>query len=237
MTLYLGKVSCDLHKCASRVRISCPGTHGIPLSVKASLNNYPRHLFKKDVTVEVEQCKHDGRKFRVTRVFETMKKPVNVVLKIGIPDAEMFKRLQAQAFVAKKKKDQPMEKVKFYLNANYFDHPEMKNVLNRTLGILFGELAGVRYHNRGLTLICTTDQFARFLIDRNLNGIKNGFMDLNAKLVRPEPKPDAYQTLADAAGVTRDQAKKMTLALFYSSEAQLLDRMESKSSQVDVSDR
>ena len=72
---------------------------------------------------------------------------------------------------------------------------------------------------RGITVLCTTDQFTRFLILRNQNGIKNGFMDLNPKLVQPSnttPEDNAYDILAKAAGVTRKQAKLVALAISYS---------------------
>jgi hypothetical protein len=232
MTTLFGKVSCDLNQCASRVRVNIPGTDDIPLSVKASLNNYPRVLFKKGVAVEVEQCKHDGRKFRVTQVFEAVRKSVHLQFKITVPDADAFK------------KEEIVEKVRFYLCSNYFNHPDLHDVLNRTLGITFQEFQRSKRNDRGMTFICTTDQFARFLIERNLNGIKNGFMDLSAKLIRPTPPPNAYDLLAKTAGITHDQAKRVALALCYGSPSEIMERIKTDphtprdyACEIDVSDR
>jgi hypothetical protein len=207
--------------------VSVFGTDGIPLSVKASLNDYPRKLFKKDVAVEVEQCKHDGRKFRVTQVFDAVKKPVVIEcnFQVQCKSPEDFRRQQAGT-----------ERVKFYIGPRYFEHPEMKNVLSRTLGIRSGEFAGARHCDAGLSVICTTDQFARFLIDRNLNGIKNGFMDLAPRLIRTE-KPNAYDLLAEVAGITHDQAKKVALALCYSGPKDIMERIKFDPRVVDVSAR
>ncbi len=209
MNTYLGKVSCDLHKCASRVRVQIDGTDGIPLAVKASLNSYPHTLFKKGVAVEVKQSKHDGRVFIVTQVFEPVRKSAHVVFRVR--NAGVFKKEQCDLLNSKEG-----EKVRFYLCSNYFNHPDLHDVLNRTLGVTFQEFQRAKRDDKGMTFLCTPDQFARFLIERNRNGIKNGFMDLSAKLVRPEKKPDAYQMLADAVGMTREQAKATALALGYS---------------------
>lgn len=222
MTIYLGKVSYDLHKSASRVRVSIPGTDDIPLSVKASLNYFPREAFVKGTVVEVEQCQHDGRRFRVTQVFDEF---TAVNFNVNAPDAKALNKGE--------------EKVKFYLGSKYFENHKMKDILRRAFNLSHNE-----YHKvirRGsVHIICTTDQFARFLIDRNLNGIKNGFMDLNPRLIRPEPKPDAYQILADTVGITRDQAKKVALAISYS-HGDLEDRLPHKQglswAVVDVSNR
>lgn len=236
MTLYFGTVSCDLlRSCSSRARVSIPGTDGISLSVKASLNNYPRRLFKKGVTVEVEQNLCDRRKFRVTQVFEAVEKPVAVSCNFSV-------RVPCPADLGYgRKKD--MEKVKFYLNSNYFDHPALFGVLSRVFNVTHKEYQMALGGGTGLTFICTTDQFTKFLIERNQNGIKNGFMDLGAKLVRPEPELDAYQALADIVGITRDQAKKVSLALLHGGGAdEVRRRMDHQTPRdharvMDVSDR
>lgn len=218
MTLYLGKVTCDMHPCASRVRVQIEGTDGIPLSVKASLNNYPRPLFKKGVAVEVEQANHDGRVFRVTQVLEPVRKSVHLQVEVHVADAKAFKK-DCTPLMSKEKK------VRFYLCSNYFNHPDLHKVLNRTMGITFQEFQRTKRNDRGMTFICTTDQFARFLIERNLNGIKNGFMDLSAKLITPEAKPDAYAALAKKAGITRKQAKLVALAMGYETEGAFRSRV------------
>jgi len=234
MTIYLGKVSCDLHKCASRVRVSIPGIDNISLSVKATLGGFKRNRFVKGLVVEVEQCKHDGRRFRVTTVYDP------TVLKKPVEDAEAFGRQQCGDQNWKKDCTPLMskeEKVRFYIGPKYFEHHEMEGILSRTLNVTPDECNRIARRGAGLTVIATTDQFARFLIDRNLNGVKNGFMDLNPKLIKPEPAPDAYQWLADSAGITRNQAKRVALALCYSGPQNIMDRVKPDPQMVDVSGR
>jgi len=247
MTIYLGKVSCDLHTYASRIRVQIDGTDGISLSVKASLNDFPRHLFKKDLVVEVEQCKQDGRRFRVTQVFAVVKKPIAVECNFHVrtPDAETSRKEQVNITPSSYTgRAMSHDRVRFYLNSKYFDHPELGGVLSRVFNFRPGEFSGIRHQGTGVRFICTTDQFARFLIERNLNGIKNGFMDLGAKLIRSTPPPDAYDLLAKAVGITRDQAKRVALALCYGSPSEIMERIKTDphtprdyAREIDVSDR
>ncbi len=88
MTNMLGKVSCDLHERTSFVRVQIDGTDGIPLSVKASLNNYPRSLFRKGVAVEIEQYSDDCRRFIVTQVFEPIRKSAHVTFDTEVRDVD-----------------------------------------------------------------------------------------------------------------------------------------------------
>ena len=235
MITMIGEVTSDLHPCATYVRVNIPQHHGIPLALKVTREGFDRHLFNKGRIVEVrESCARDRRRFRVTRVFDDVKPPVNLTFKITVPDADAFK------------KEETVEKVQFYLNSKYFENPELLGVLGRVFKVTHEEYRVTFNAGSGLTFICTTDQFARFLIERNLNGIKNGFMDLNAKLIRSEPKADAYALLAKEVGITREVAKSVALAMGYNTESafrsrvlygareQGHDRMHRK---LDVSDR
>ena len=232
MTSLIGSVSW-MHPRSTRVQVDIPGRDGIPLSIKAHFDGFDRHLFCKGRVVEVrESNRHDRRCFMINRVFDEVKPIVVCNLKISVPNADALR------------KEKPMDKVKFYLNSNYFDHPELKGVLSRVFKFRPGEFSGTRCQGTGVTFVCTTDQFARFLIERNQNGIKNGFMDLGAKLVRPTSPPNAYDLLAKAAGITHDQAKRVALALCYGSPTEIMERIKADSHtpkdhahQIDVSDR
>ena len=180
MTIHLGKVSCDLHDRASRVRVQIEGTHGTPLSVKASLNNYPRSLFKKGVAVEVEQSRCDGRKFRVTQVFEPVRKSVHLQFNVPVPDAEAFR---ARVY----REDRA---VRFWISSRYANDPTMADVMCRVLvsamGMKENEVnALMTVDIRGFWVICRESQFARFLIMRNEEGLPNLFQDLRADYYTP----------------------------------------------------
>jgi hypothetical protein len=227
----IGEVSYDLSPAATYVRVSIPDYDGIPMAIKATREGFDRYLFSKGRIVEVRQSRRESdlRRFAISRVFEDHKS-------VTVCGSNVETAL-ARGYGGK-----PMEKVKFYLNSNYFDHPNMKNVMIRTLNIRAGEFLGTRDQGTGLTIICTTDQFARFLIERNQNGIKNGFMDLGATLIHSKSPPDAYERLAKIVGITRDQAKKVALALCYSGADEIMRRMgphtpRDCAREIDVSDR
>jgi hypothetical protein len=219
--------------CYVRVNLS-DWRGGIPLAIKATFSDFDRRDIKKGDVVEVERNDpRDARRFRVLRLMKAVepKKPIHITTKTcGAVDTMDLVNLTTEL------KEKTMEKVKFYLNSNYFSHPEMKGVLNRAFGLRPGEFAGIRCRGIGITLLCTTDQFARFLIYRNLSGIKNGFMDLSPRLVQPE-QPDAYKKLAKIAGITREQAKRVALALCYSGPQDIMDRIKPSPHVVDVADR
>ena len=167
MTVYLGTVWCDLHNQASRVRVHINGTDGIPLSVKASLNNYPRPLFKKGVAVEVEQAKHDGRVFRVTQVFEPVRKSVHVQVKVSKAD----------------------KTVRFWISSRYSNalaaQLAMGRVLVKVLSMKEDEANALLLTGQGFWIICRESQFARFLIKRNEEGLPNLFQDLRVDYYMP----------------------------------------------------
>lgn len=207
----IGIVSWSPNHQACYVRVSIPNWKtDVPLSVKATFSDFNWRDIKKGDVVEVERSDpRDARHFRVLRLLKVVepKEPVPVNFTIAVPNAETFK------------KEKTVEKVKFYLNSKYFKNPELPGVLARVFNVTHEEYRVTFNQGTGFTFICTTDQFARFLIDRNLNGIKNGFMDLNAKLIRSDPEPDAYATLAKKVGITREQTKLVSLALGYSEGA------------------
>lgn len=209
MTTYLGTVSCDLHKCASRVRVSISRLGAIPLAVKASLNNFPRNMFLKGTTVEVEQCSHDGRKFRVTKVFEaldpTKEVNVNVSFNISAENAEAFRKGQTMpsSFTGKAMSH---DRVRFFLNECYYNtgckKDAMRNILKRAFDLGQGHSpAYMAGSYGGFYIICRPSQFARFMIYRNEAGQKNGFMDLQAKLYQPKPPRSPFDDLAEKTGV------------------------------------
>ncbi len=233
MTLYLGTVSCDLHKCAACVRVSIPGTDGIPLSVKAVLGNYPRHLFKRNVTVEVEQAQHDGRMFRVTRVFEAMKKPVTIArnFNIPVPDAETLKKEQAMAM--------SKDRVRFYIGHRYFDQTrELCTILRKAFDMSTSESEKLINSGEGFWITCRPSQFARFMIYRNAAGITNGFMDLKAELINAPNDENYYSILSRQLDIPRSTVKKVVLALGYGHEwvAERLSNLNVVN-EVNVSDR
>lgn len=181
MTIYLGKVSYDLHDQASRVRVQIDGTDGIPLSVKASLNNYPRPLFKKGVAVEVEQAKHDGRVFRVTQVFEPVRKSVHVQVQIKVPDVRAFR-------VRYPYEDKT---VRFWISSRYSNdiaaQLTMGRVLVKVLAMRENE-ANALLAGQGFWIICRESQFARFLIERNEEGLPNLFQALKVEYYTTSPR-------------------------------------------------
>ncbi len=186
------------------------------------------------------------------QVFDAVKGPIVCNIRVECENVEDFGRQQAalaRGYGVKNWKEKSVEKIKFYLNSNYFDHPQLKGVLFQTFNIRPSEFSKIEGRSVGVTFICTTDQFAKFLIERNLNGIKNGFMDLGAKLIQGIPKHlDAYRMLADSAGITRDEAKRVALALCYKGPEDILEQIKvgwrtnshtprDHAHEIDVSDR
>ncbi len=220
MTFYLGTVSCDLHPCSSLVRVSILGPDNIPLSVKASLGGYPRNLFKQTVTVEVEQTwECHGRQFRVTHVYEAVKKPSevhggNFPFTIHVKDAEAFRKEQTM-FTSK---TMSHDRVRFFISDNYYNTQHKKETLLDVLKQSFDLNKAPLGHYMagcygGFYIICRPSQFARFLIFRNAAGIKNGFIDLQADLYVPEPKLSPFDALSKKAGVDPTSVKKVVNAM------------------------
>ncbi len=231
MTNMIGKVSCDLHDRASRVRVQIDGTDGIPLSVKASLNNYPRSLFKKGVAVEVKHYGDDGRQFLVTQVFEPVRKSVHLKFDIEVRDADEFKRNQNMQYVSK-------DCVRFFIGPRYFDRRlPLANVLAKAFYLSLKETNELIDGGDGFWVTCRQAQFARFMIYRNEAGITNGFMDLQAGLIDSPAETDYYAELSERFDIPRQSVKLVVQALGYDHDwvaVQLSKRPTCR--EVDVSD-
>ena len=129
-----------------------------------------------------------------------------------------------------KGKDETMamskDRVRFHIGDRYFrtlgDKSWMGKVMARAFGI--SALASKSWlRGDGVWITCRPSQFARFLIYRNEANITNGFMDLHAELV--QETPNAYDMLAEIAGITHDQAKRVSLALHYGGPQDIMDRI------------
>lgn len=248
MTTYLGKVSYDLYKHATRVRVNIPGTDGIPLSVKAIIGNHSRNLFTKGRAVEVEQAQHDGRLFRVTKVFAALDNSVEITCNfhVRVPNADAFKKDNTMTYGTKNwQGNMSYDRVRFFLSDCYYNsgckRDAMRAVLNKAFGLSCDHSAQYMASTYGgFYIICRPSQFARFMVYRNEAGQKNGFMDLQVKLFTPEPPKDVYTLLAEKAGITRDQAKRATHALCFSGRSEVEERMgdnacNDEPSEIDVS--
>lgn len=130
------------------------------------------------------------------------------------------------------------DRVRFWIDYRYFQQRGMYDVLKKAFDLSEHRARKAQTGPyEGFWIVCRPSQFARFMIYRNEAGIKNGFMDLKADLFVPE-KPNYYTMLADIAGITHDQAKRVALALCFSGGddiGQRLARDHGKAAEVDVS--
>lgn len=75
------------------------------------------------------------------------------------------------------------DRVHFKLKAHFnSDRHKIATLLERAFGIYDAKVAYALIENEG-TIICRPSQFARFLIWRDEAGMRNGFKELEAKLV------------------------------------------------------
>lgn len=172
-SLMLGRVSCDMHRCATYARINVPAWDGGPhLSIKATITGFTKNQFTKGTVVEVERNPVDGRRFRVTTVFQDADEecPWGDVCE---PDDKI---------------------VRFWLGRRYFDDVEMGNrmrdVLRDALG--FNNIEANRATTeKGCWVTCRESQFARFLIERNMRCLPNLFQELRVEYhSKPKPSPE-----------------------------------------------
>lgn len=162
-----GEVSCDLHRCATYVRVSVPNPQGnCPMSIKATREGFARDLFKKGTVVEVEWSNHDGRRFRIVQVFE----------RIGSFAKEC--PCNCPEIVE--------DRVSIYLSSRYWTEDWQRQrfgkVLMRAFDMRHHEAANLM-DGGGFTVVCTATQFAKFMYERNEAGLVNGFLDLRMTLV------------------------------------------------------
>ena len=131
------------------------------------------------------------------------------------------------------------DRVRFYIREQYFSTQakrlNMAGVMAKAFGLpKMGASDWLR--GNGVWVTCRPSQFARFMIYRNDANIVNGFMDLRAELIKVDTR-NAYDLLAEIAGITHDQAKRVSLALCYSGPQDILDRItpDSQVRELDVS--
>lgn len=155
-------------------------------------------------------------------------------------DAEAFGKEQAMTHSNTMSHD----RVRFFISDSYYKNVHQQGVLRDVLKKAFG--LGTASSTQcmsgccgGFYVVCRPSQFARFLIFRNDAGIKNGFVDLQAKLYVPAPPKDGYTLLAEKIGITRDQAKRAALALHFSDCHEVEERVGNEtcdnSVEIDVS--
>lgn len=146
-------------------------------------------------------------------------------------------------------KDEPVsnnhmskDRVRFFLGYTYYSNNNeilrMATVLGKAFGLDHVEAVKImQTYTDGVWIVCRPSQFARFLIYRNAAAIKNGFMDLRAELFSPPPKQDSYTMLAEVAGVDREDAKRVVLALSYSADwvGKNMKKMRAAPTEIDVS--
>lgn len=178
MDSLIGRVSYDLHRNATYIRVNVPGHDGVPLSLKVTRGVFDRSLFKKGVVVEVARSdKNDARRYHVTRVFK--EEPGD------IDEPEAAEECYCpETFLSRTKQ------VRFFLGCRYFNDASSRDRLIRVLASSFGiEFSEANRICRGLGswIICREEQFARFLINRDAAAIPNGFQDLRVSYVDREP--------------------------------------------------
>ncbi len=233
MTLYLGKVSCDLQKFVSRVRVTITGAVHGHLSVKADLNDFSQTLFVEGRIVEVERCgaaqeRVSGVGFRVIRVFDELEKE-EYVSPGGNPCSEVS--LKEEEVCIMSTNTMSHDRIRFFISSSsYYNTQRQRDCLRSVLEKAFdmSPCLSEKYMAQnygGFFVVCRPSQFARFMIFRDAAGLKNGFIDLQANLYVPEPPKDIYTILAEKAGITRDQAKRGALALGFSGRRALEERM------------
>ncbi len=197
----LGKVSCVPNKQACYVRVSLPQDDGLPLSIKATFTGFNRTSLEKNTWVEVERSDaRDARRYRVLRFFNDVVGPVK-------PKVEALGYSEARncAFDPPQGKTTADDRVKFYLGGQYLAEGRTFKKIQGILWSAFGLCAAdthswmvkrsfsqPSYAQQGKWILCRPDQFARFLIHRNDQGIQNGFKDLQPKLGPVEPEKDVY---------------------------------------------
>ncbi len=241
MKTLIGEVSCDLHHQGCYVRVSISGCDGVPLSIRATFKNFARSAFTRGRVVEVREQKRRFVKslFFITRVFS----PVdvlesNVCLNPTTENAEAFRKEQTMTQTNTMSHD----RVRFFIDDCYYNNSSkmgiLRDVLKQAFGLGRGHSAQFMTNGYGgFYLICRPSQFARFLIYRNEAGIKNGFIDLRAKLYTPEPPKDAYTTLAKRVELSVHQVDRVLKAMGlgqHDIEAVLEDRCD-EAPEVDVS--
>lgn len=119
------------------------------------------------------------------------------------------------------KKDKTMamskDRVQFSLGYRYFQNSKIFTVLLQAFGIPQNSVP-VPEEDRSLLITCRPSQFARFMIYRNEAGLQNGFKDLHVELIEEPEIPDAYETLADRASMSRDDVKMVVQILGFNAE-------------------
>ena len=182
----IGRVSRDLHRSATYVRVNVPGYDGVPLALKATRGIFDRGLFKKGVVVEVTRTdKNDARRYAVTRVFK--EEPGD----IDEPDFDECDCNPVEVRALTKQ-------VRFFLGSRYFNDYQTRDRMIRVLSSSFGISHSEANHicrGLGTWVQCREEQFCRFMINRDAAAIPNGFQDLRVEYV--DAKPQHVVNVAD----------------------------------------
>ena len=173
MERLIGKVTRDMHRSATYVRVNVPQFDSCPLSLRASIRGFDRSQFKQGVVVEVEPWDR-GSRFKVVTVFD----PVDVEDEDCRCDSE-------------ERPEFDMRWVRFFLGVRYYKEPRDRELMQRLLvnSLSMSRSEAIKVTGSyGTWIVCRLDQFARFLIVRDRAGFVNGFADLKVEYVDSDEK-------------------------------------------------
>jgi hypothetical protein len=184
--------------------VGVPQDNGTTLSIKATFTGFSREDLVKYTWVELQRTdKNDARKYKVTRYFD---QPVEPEVS---GDCDAVKSCVDSYGEPNWGQD---DRVKFYLGGQYLSGSTfglVQSILWKAFGLkpyetnsweVTPSYSQSSYQCTGKWVICRPDQFARFLIHRDDNGIPNGFKDLKSKLVKAQPKKDCYRLVSEICG-------------------------------------
>ena len=185
--------------CYVRVTIKSNNADFNPLAVKATFVGIDRRNLFQGAVVEVARShNHHAWSYMVTRTFKDVMEvghtdPVNITQNIHVDDVECFtagRRHKCGDNPATAKwRTEEVAQVKFFIGKRYYMEKEkrlaLERVVHAALSITIAELACITSSGRnlGFWVRCREDQFARFMIYRDQEGLPNGFQDLRVEHV------------------------------------------------------
>jgi len=238
---FLGQVSWSPNAQAVYVRVSVPlkGDRG-SLAIKATFRGFSRRCLTKGVWVTVS--KTDPKDHRRYCVMDILDREPPVSFDMGAMNSNRLGFDDSEDNVAAKSDIRPV--IKFCIPASRFENVTegvgLAGVLSQAFDIRYAEVLRHKQtrHCRGMIILCRPDQFAMFLIYRNDKGLTNGFKELHPEIVHlNERRNDAYDSLAEKVGITREQAKLAALMLNFSTAAAVAQAAEWVNSEINVTTR
>lgn len=223
-----GLVSCDpSHNSATvRVRVTLNGDP-TPIAIKASFRGYDWQKIRKGDCVTLSRSSpSDKRAYRIVKIHRG---DINPCAEIHLPRPP-FSHQEAERKIAMSKytsqnwhggnpRNMSKDRVRFFVGNRYYDncrdganYSDTQRVLLKAFGISLNESHKLMDGTSGFWIVCRPSQFARFLIYRNEAGLKNGFMDLAAKL-QPACGADPITQLAADASVSFMLTQRVVQAL------------------------